>query len=175
MIGLGRASFNGSGLVPAELTITVEMEDVTSALPRPDKGWSYTDRAGHFHAYSVARDGGSYPTLFEVLQPCDLLSTEGHDDLEWCGCRWVFQCRICSEVIEPGTVVDTHREMRPGHKDWFVTLKNLDPLPQVGTLGVVRFGRYFGVAVVIGAARSSSAGDTRVDLRAAGALGEVAK
>lgn len=162
----GYASFNGSGLVHAELSITYAMVELTSALPHLDPSWRYTDRAGHKHAYSLGT-AEDFPTLLEIIHVC---ADHGAD--ETCeACATEFQCRICNERIVPGTTVDTTKRYGQGRMDWSVELENLGPQPEVGTMGVVWFGNRFGVAVV-SSVKSGSFGN-RVTLTGAGVLGEV--
>lgn len=86
---------------------------VTSNLPQPDPHWRYTDTAGHEHRTVAAPTAsGSWPTLLLLA-----------DDIYWCQeCRDFhadghWQCSQCSEVIEPGWVVDPTPAQVPGLTD----------------------------------------------------------
>lgn len=87
------------------LRIETEMIDVTSAGPRPDKSWRYTDAQGHQHRWD---DG--WPTLEWFVterywcEDCE----DGHTEGEWI-------CLLCEEVIQPGMLGPSmHREYVPG-------------------------------------------------------------
>lgn len=89
------------------LEIETDTIEYSTALPQPDPKWTYTDRAGHGHAY-----GGSsnpYPTL-----------ARKHGEPYWCAdCRdehvdeWL-ECPQCGEKITPGTYIDTSVRRMPG-------------------------------------------------------------
>ncbi len=78
-----------------ELSVKTDMIEVTDMGPRPDHGWTYTDKQGHEHYY----DGYPvpYPTLADVSDGwhyCPDCRDE-HDDSH-------LECRICGEHIVPG-------------------------------------------------------------------------
>jgi hypothetical protein len=87
-------------IVFGEHTVEIRTEfiDVTSNLPQPDPAWTFTDTAGHAHAY--AADGADhYPTLISK-----------YGEVEWCNeCEDTHAdylgmfCRQCDEKIRPGT------------------------------------------------------------------------
>jgi len=97
-----------------ELSIHVDMVEVTDMGPRPDKSWEYTDKQGHEHFY----DGYPvpYPTLVDVpdgvyyCQDCRDEHDESHTE-----------CRICGEHITPGmTGGDMFRQYIPGRRQFML-------------------------------------------------------
>jgi hypothetical protein len=100
------------------LRVETDMIDVTSNLPRPDKAWTYTDRAGHDHRW----DHG-YPTLVVVdeetywCEDCGDEHTDSH-----------YECPRCGEEIRPGLVGPSlHREYIPGRTEY---LLNGEPISE---------------------------------------------
>jgi hypothetical protein len=95
------------------LSMHVDMVEIPSLGPRPDKSWTYTDEQGHEHFY----DGYPvpYPTLVMVAEPsyyCADCRGEHHDDH--------LECRICGEVISPGlTGGGQFLERVPGRRSFF--------------------------------------------------------
>jgi len=93
------------------LRAEVEMIDVSSALPRPDKKWTYTDRQGHRHHWD---DG--YPTLVVVTEEsywCEDCHDE-HTDSH-------YECPLCGEEIRPGLVGPSlYREYTPGMTSYYL-------------------------------------------------------
>jgi hypothetical protein len=103
---------------PLELRWEREQIDVTSAGPRPDKTWRFTDAAGHEHYWS---DG--WPTLAWFVterwwcEDCEDEHTEG----EWC-------CPLCEEVIAPGmTGPSPFREYMPGRVSFYLGDEEISP------------------------------------------------
>lgn len=101
-----------------ELRVETDSIEVTSALPKPDKNWRYTDHQGHEHYWS---DG--YPTLAVVV-----------DRVYWCGdCNdehedTHLECPICHEHITPGTVGPSgFREFVPGRTSYYL---NNEPITE---------------------------------------------
>ncbi|MFI2620421.1 hypothetical protein [Streptomyces sp. NPDC018584] len=99
-------------------TLEVETEriEVTTALPQPDPRWTYTDRAGHEHAYGQRGSAAhTYPTLARResepywCSDCD----DEHTDV------W-FECPLCGEQIEPGTFIDTSPQYMPGPTTYLI-------------------------------------------------------
>lgn len=95
------------------LEIHTEQIDVTSALPYPDKRWTYTDQQGHDHYW---REG--YPTLTWIVDSSETYwcedcgeeheRTEGH-----------YECPLCGETIAPGLCPpDTFRRFAPGRTSY---------------------------------------------------------
>lgn len=93
-----------------QLSAYVDMVEVTDLGPKPDRGWTYTDKQGHDHYY----DGYPvpYPTLVDVS-----------DGVYWCeDCRddhddGHLECRVCGEHISPGlTGGDMYRRFVPGRR-----------------------------------------------------------
>lgn len=144
---VGVVSINGGEPVAAQLRITQERIDVSTNLPKPDPRWSFTDAAGHFHAYTEEE---TTPTLIVrmVHMPCDgscggVCDDEGYDATH-------YHCRICDEEIEPGTIPGPHYDTMPGLMSWEIAAM----VPLNGRAGVsVRFEptagafEYFGVAL----------------------------
>jgi hypothetical protein len=94
-----------------DLRAETERIDVTSALPRPDKKWTYTDRHGHEHRWD---DG--YPTLVVVTEEpywcpdCHDEHTDSH-----------YECPLCGEEIAPGLVpAPLYREYIPGMTTYYL-------------------------------------------------------
>jgi hypothetical protein len=90
------------------LEIERDMIEVSTQLPQPDPHWSYTDRAGHEHAYGTK--GNPYPTL-----------ARRQGEPYWCAeCQdehvdtWL-ECPLCAEVIEPGTYIAPSPQYLPGY------------------------------------------------------------
>jgi hypothetical protein len=132
MQGLG--SWNGREGYRAVLSVWRDMIDVTSNLPGPDKRWSFTDGAGHKHAYSI--EDQQYPTLHEVhAEDC----MAGYDGIV-CECLGIYECRVCKEKVTPGTVPPVHTRI-PGHYSWSIVLDFTadTPPPEIGAMGVVWF------------------------------------
>lgn len=170
---------NGSEPLSGVLTITSDVVYLATLGPRPDRGWSFRDQAGHFHAYSTGED--RYPTLHEVDHTCDSPHLDG--DAWWCECFTSWECRICKEVVKPRMVAGPHQEARPGLMSWDVSLDVESftvPAWEVGAMVTVQavFPRpaatRFGIAVVSSMAVRSF-GDqinTKALLVGAGPLGE---
>ncbi|MEU1135099.1 hypothetical protein ABZ383_35480 [Streptomyces sp. NPDC005900] len=96
-----------------ELEVDREMVEVTTNLPQPDPEWSYTDRAGHAHAYGS--DADRYPTL--VIRSgdpywCDDCQDDHTDS-------W-FECPLCGEKITPGTRIDSSPKFIPGATAYYI-------------------------------------------------------
>lgn len=92
-----------------ELRVEVEMIDVTTNLPQPDRSWRYTDGAGHEHYW---QDG--YPTLASVddetyyCSECEDEHTDSH-----------LECPLCGEHVVPGSVdPGPWRQYEPGMKSY---------------------------------------------------------
>lgn len=177
----GSFHLNGGPAMSGTLTVTRDIDYLNTLGPRPDKGWSFRDRAGHFHAYSITDE--RYPTLYEVNYRCESEHLDGED--WWCECRTDFQCRICKETITPGMVAGPHSEARPGLSRWDVELAFMDmAAPEVGAMVTVE-GRFlsgrltkFGVAVVSSVRMTSLVNNhtnVMVSLVGAGPLGEKGK
>jgi hypothetical protein len=121
-----------------ELAIETEQVDVTSALPRPDRTWQYTDRQGHEHRWerTLVSD---YPTLTEVV-----------DEKYWCDdCddwhrEFHMECATCGEHVEPRMVGQgAARELVPGRTSYRL---NGDPI-----------SRERGQQIIFGAAQNGGA------------------
>lgn len=178
----GAFHINSGESLPGRLTITREVSYLATLGPRVDKGWSYRDQAGHFHAYSTADE--RYPTLYETDHTCDSPHLDG--DAWWCECWTDYRCRICREVVVPGMVAGPHQEARPGLMSWEVFLDlDLTAIPswEMGAMVSVEAvflkppATRFGIAVV-SSMSVQSFGDlmnVKVVLAGAGSLGEKGK
>ena len=99
-------------------TLEIEQErvEVSTALPQPDPKWTYTDHAGHQHAYGTSGSvTDRYPTL--VLR---------ESEPYWCSdCQdehtdtWL-ECPLCGEKITPGTYIDTSPKYLPGLTSYLI-------------------------------------------------------
>lgn len=103
-----------------DLEIEREMIEVSINLPQPDPNWTYTDRAGHDHAYSA--QGSRYPTLVRResdpywCADCD----DEHTDSWW-------ECPLCGEKITPGTFIDSSRKFIPGLTMYRINGEDVSP------------------------------------------------
>lgn len=108
------------------IVITRDVHVETSTSPKFDEWWSFTDAAGHFHAYDQTEDRGqSFPTLRERLEkiPC------GYSDHDVdCGGENIthYHCRICDEEIKPSMVPGPHTYTWLGLSDWQAELSVVD-------------------------------------------------
>lgn len=98
------------------LEIETERIEVTTALPQPDPQWTYTDHAGHHHAYGTSGAASErYPTLtLRESAPywCSACDDE-HTD------TWL-ECPLCGEKITPGTFVDTSPRYISGFTSYLI-------------------------------------------------------
>lgn len=170
----GLARINDGDWRRAELTLSQNMHEVVSGLPRPDPAWQYVDEAGHFHAYDEA---GKLPTLDarQKKKECDgscggACVGDGYSVT-------VYRCRICAKKVKPGVLTGEHTTMLPGLKDWGLTVD--DAHPEVdGDLATVRFGTrgaglvWFGVGLIVERSFSSDRPGGRAALVSAGPIGE---
>lgn len=178
---VGAFRINGGQTHPGTLTIIRDMHKLATLGPRVDKGWSYRDKAGHFHAWSTTEED-HYPTLFQVVYTCPSEHLDG--DAWWCECSTTWECRICREPITPGMIAGPHEEMYPGLTHWEVILECREGCPQheVGAMVTLEattgMGKRFGVAVVTSTTISgmgTAIVQSRTLLTGAGPLGEVGK
>lgn len=163
---------------PGQLRIEYERIDVSSSSPKVDRGWSFVDSAGHFHAAQEDKTR-PWPTLRERIEviPCD---HEDHDeDCDGANIHHLH-CLICDEEIKPGMIPGPHHETIPGPMSW--TAKVSVPVEQANALMSdrrvsLRFEsgtvEAWGVAEV-GGNVSYTSGQTFIDLelRGASALGQ---
>ncbi len=176
----GAFRINGADGVPGTLAVQRDIVWVASLGLRADKGWSFRDRAGHFHAYSTGET--RYPTLWEGYITCDSPHLDG--DAWWCDCRTEYTCRICKAVVTPGMAAGPHQEAHPGAISWNVVL-DLETLsmPQweVGMMvtveAVLPDATRFGIAVVtsVSVKQFGDLINVKTVLQGAGALGELGK
>lgn len=106
------------------LNIEVERVDVTARY-EPDPEWTFTDAAGHFHAYSfndrhTTLPTVSYVTVHEPCNGCDDDNCEGFERRE-------YHCYICNELVEPKTRKTIGRKYQPGLRTWRVDFRTSDP------------------------------------------------
>lgn len=136
------------------LSVEVEQIDVRtiSKATEADPAWSFTDAAGHFHAWSK---DSTLPTLRSQLDEsyyCGQCRDEHEGELQWV-------CMICAAVVKPGTRVRAKQppSTMPGRKSWRVEGLPFDQPPREGVqvsvrvvtlpaFGVVGSNEYFGVA-----------------------------
>lgn len=133
----GTAHINEALTLPGKLTVTQERIDVSTNLPKLDRNWTFVDGAGHFHAVS----DGELPTLLarSLHRECDgscggVCGGEGYDVTQ-------YFCRICEELIAPGTVPGPHFDSMPGRYDWQAQLEGfpVGELPRHGEMVSFRF------------------------------------
>ena len=103
---------NGIELYRVELTGHRDMDMFDADLP--DQAWTFTDAAGHFHAYDA---DGKLPSLRHLLIKVDCDgSCGGLCDGEYD--KRVHQCLMCDELVEPATRRGTRRV--PGPAEYIV-------------------------------------------------------
>jgi hypothetical protein len=115
----GRAEIDGLPAVLCDLRIEVEeIEMPTGGRYVPDPNWIFVDAKEHFHATSVEA-ASPHPTLIRQSKG------DGFDDEdEETFVHW-FECRICGEHIEPGTMLidgDNWRRTEPGPMTWYADI-----------------------------------------------------
>lgn len=98
------------------LEVRVERIAVSTALPRPDPNWTYTDHAGHEHAYtSHAADVILYRNLvLRTGEPYWCPDCQDEHTDSW------LECPQCGEKITPGTYVDTTPQYIAGQKSYLI-------------------------------------------------------
>jgi hypothetical protein len=97
------------------LSVEVEQIDVRTMTEatEADPAWSFTDAAGHFHAWSK---DSTLPTLRswrDESSYCEMCRDEHEGELQWA-------CMICLTVVKPGTRVRAVQppDTVPGRKSW---------------------------------------------------------
>lgn len=116
-------TINGSPVTAVDLRVDTEPIDIsTMSDVQPELSWSFTDAAGHFHAYDQE---GKTPTLRTEYEEywCDDCHEEHTNS-------WLV-CIICSEAIEPKTVDrGPTRKWIPGRTEHTLTVRHSGiPLP----------------------------------------------
>lgn len=98
-----RCFVDGVEVEAVEVTITQEVERVTTMDGGPDPYWQHSDAAGHFHAYDFT---GKTPTLVEHTTEASWCETcqDTHGET-------FLICRLCGEKVVP------RRKAGPGHFD----------------------------------------------------------
>jgi hypothetical protein len=115
----GAAFVNNMPLIDCTINIEIEQIDVTT-MTEPDPTWTFIDAAGHFHAYTK---DFMLPTLkaVEVYVAVEPGDDEDDDYEEEQGYSYYEQrCRICDEVIAPGTQSTVGPKYAAGRKSWTV-------------------------------------------------------
>jgi hypothetical protein len=162
---------NDSPVGPGTLTVDNNSEVIWSSGARPDPRWQATDSNGHFHAR--AKDE-TYPTLKTRSEhaPCDgscggVCQGEGYTVTH-------YDCAICGEEVEPGSIPGPYSVVVPGLASWSVTVTSTEPVGGMSEQVSVRFEDgdtlRFGVAMV--ASISSDMGEWKTELVGVGPLGE---
>ncbi len=105
------------------LHIETERVDVTTRY-EPDPQWTFTDAAGHFHAYSFNDRHSTLPTVnyITVQEPCNGCDDDNCEGFE----RREYHCLICSELVEPKTRKTTGRKYQPGLRTWRLDFRTSD-------------------------------------------------
>ncbi|MBP2704423.1 hypothetical protein JOL79_11420 [Microbispora sp. RL4-1S] len=105
--GTGVATIDNDGEWPCEFVIAERIDYVqSSGAVKPDTDWTFTDDAGHFHAFAERPGGEELPTLNEerVPVPCDGSCGDTCNGEGYTITRWT--CRICGQQIEPAYIPD---------------------------------------------------------------------
>lgn len=143
---------NDGPALPGTLSIDSNNEVVWLESARPDPDWTGTDSNGHFHARS---DDGTYPTLVTRAEhvDCDgscggVCDGEGYTVFH-------YDCAVCGEEVQPGTIPGPHQTVIPGLQSWSVTVVTGTPIGNISDRVTVRVAQatpgilYFGVAQVV--------------------------
>jgi hypothetical protein len=115
---------NGGPGYPCQVNIEHDLKVEWSSSPKADESWSFTDAAGHFHAYDQSTDKYAldhYPTL---LTKRERVACDHSDHDPDCDGADIFHyhCRICDEEIMPGLIPGPHSFVIPGRKQWYAKL-----------------------------------------------------
>lgn len=149
---VGAAYINGGPPLSCQIIIDHQVEMVTSLGSKPDPNWSFTDAAGHFHAYDQT-PGMDYPTLRRRIEVVPCYEPDHGEDCDGASITHLH-CVICDEEIEPGLISGPHTEGLPGRTSWSAKV-TMPPdeafgLPEVVSL-CAEFGNHgtvFGLAAV---------------------------
>lgn len=149
MVGTGYLN-NGPGR-PCQVIITTEMVDISTGLPKPDHNWSYTDGAGHFHAYDQTKDAlDRYPTLKIRIEEVPCGESDHDSDCDGANIRH-YHCRLCDEELNPGLIPGPHYDVMPGLSEWEARITvELDDAWQLQSGAPVSFRGEFGDTEVFG-------------------------
>ena len=82
-----------------------EQIEVTSLSPKANPGWSYTDKAGHFHSWDNPDERIAVMQEPWYCSDCGEVHEDMVDHLK---------CSHCGETIVPGTLPGPHREFIQG-------------------------------------------------------------
>jgi hypothetical protein len=120
------------------LDVEQEQIDVTTMVER-DPNWTHLDTNGHMHAYGK---DGSLPTLEPREREVETVPDDSYtvefsaeaDDEEVDDDFWSddegtytiteYHCRICDEVVTPGTRGTVGRKYAPGRLSWRVRFRS---------------------------------------------------
>lgn len=132
-------SIDGGEPLPCDLQVDVDAIDVTvgASLPEPDPAWEVRDAAGHFHAWAKDR---TLPTLrLEAAYPDCEPGCDHDNDLCAGPTGRTYRCRLCSEVVVPGTTgwrETGWREFQPGAKTFTMRVHG-EPFTIDGEVSIV--------------------------------------
>ncbi len=103
----------------------VDMIDITSFSPKPDKTWRYPD--SHFHAHYYDEAGPDhYPTLIWVVDEEDWMDEDGE---EYPGTGH-YECKRCGDHVDPAMLpASTFHEYAPGMMHITVTAPDETQFP----------------------------------------------
>jgi hypothetical protein len=107
---------NGPGL-PCQIMTTQESQTIWSMGSKADEKWSFTDAAGHFHAYDQSSERDHYPTLLMRVEQVPCVHDDHDDDCDGANTTH-WHCRICDEEVEPGRIPGPHSSVIAGLRSW---------------------------------------------------------
>lgn len=126
---------NGQPAVRGTLEMGTDLIDVTSfGASKPNMAWTFTDPAGHFHAWDKDENLPTLDRRVEVLEcpmdhphtvPDDLDDDEDLDECEGME-RHYYACRICGYEVQPDRVPVLDKQYAPGRSWWTVTTQGPD-------------------------------------------------
>jgi hypothetical protein len=133
------------------MNLHVEQEMIyvgPSTSKTPDLNWTYTDRAGHWHAWA---DDGSHPTFTEHTRRVVVFGIDEDDD-SYVSSSW-YACSLCDQVIKPNFMTKRNNDHIPGMTSWRVeATMSKPPIPKTGDQTVIRLvvgdAIAFGIAAI---------------------------
>lgn len=172
------ARIDGGKPVGCILTIERDIIPISTALPRRNPAWEFTDTQGHYHAYDA---DGDLPTLTRHVEDkpcdgscgntCDGSPCEGYTVTTW-------TCMACDEQVEPGLLHGVHAESIPGRYTWSLLIDGEAPKGKTVSIVVDVEGgkwRYFGFAIPDAVEQiGEGSGYVRTTLREASPIGKRA-